>query len=145
MGAVSFVIGSSGCDYVAPSGKTYKLSGWTLKAIAGQELYLEQRCYQSLNRLNIAKEDKAAAVALLAKDIGANMSCSYGSETWDKSLATFAGIANFFSLLAGCTIDEAFEAMEADSNGIQEAVFKANPRYRATAETPKTETGTIAA
>lgn len=140
MGAVNFVVGSEGCSYISPQGKEYKLTGWTLEAISRQEQFVEERSFRAINRnQGIAEKDKAAALAILAHDYGANMQCSYGSAIFDGSLAKFPGIAHFFSVLAGCPLGEAYKLLQEDSEGVQEAVFKANPRYRATAETPKAE------
>lgn len=139
MGAVNVVVGTEGCSYISPDGKEYKLTGWTLGAIAAQEQYLEQRSFEMLSRLRISPEDRAAAYAVLAKEMGASFSCSYGTKTWDNSLSAPAGIANFFHALSGCKLSEANQLMQEDGEGVQEAVFKANPHYRATAETPKAE------
>lgn len=142
MGAVSFVVGSEGCSYTSPEGKEYKLSGWTLEAMGKQEAFIEERSMRILQRnKNIEEKDKAAAYAILAHDYGANMQCSYGTAIWDNSLARFPGIAHYFSVLAGCPLGEACKLLQADPEGVQEAVFKANPQYRATAETPKAESG----
>lgn len=137
MGAVNFAVGFEGCDYTSPSGKAYKLTGWTFEAKARQESFLEQRSFAVIDRMQCPLEEKAAARALLAKEIGAMFACSYGSKLWDESLSAMAGVAHFFSVLASCSFNEAQQLLSEDPEGVQEAIFKANPRYRATAENPK--------
>lgn len=139
MGAVNFVVGSEGCDYTSPAGKEYKLTGWTLEVIARHERYLEQRAENALAKMSIPQELKAEAYKELAFDIGSKFTCSYGSDIWDSSLKSLQGLAHLFSLLTGCKLAEATELLLSDDLSVQEAIFKANPRYRATAETPKAE------
>lgn len=130
MGAVNFVVGTEGCTYTSPEGKEYKLSGWTLEAMGRQEAFIEERSMRILQRNQIAEKDRAAAYAILAHDYGANMQCSYGTAIWDGSLARFPGIAHYFSVLAGISLGEATKLLMADNEGVQEAVYKANPLYR---------------
>lgn len=142
MGAVNHVVGYEGTTYTSPEGKDYQLTGWTVEAIARQEQYLEQRSFSALKRMEqVNEKDRAAAYAILAHDYGAKMSCSYGTDTWDRSLAMFPGIAHYFSVLSGCSLSEATRLMHIDSENVQEAVFRANPHFRATAEKLKDKEG----
>lgn len=144
MGAVNYAVGVSGSEYVAPNGDTYKLTGWTYEAIGRHEAWIEKRCEEALLKMNLPKEERAEAFKRLAVDIGGNFICSYQSGKWDASLDSPIGFAHWFYELAKpnhpqLTLAKVFEMAEEDSKGMGDAMKNANPRFRATAETPKTE------
>lgn len=145
MGAVNYAVGVAGAEYTAPNGDVYKLSGWTWEAISTHELWLERRCEDALTRMTtLTKEEKIETAKKLAIDIGANFICSFQTKLWDSSMENGHGFGHWFYVLAKpakpkLTIQEAVTIVRDDPEGTQEAVYKANPRYRATAEPPKAE------
>lgn len=136
MGAISFAVGAEGCTY-NHEGKDYRLTGWTLGAIADHERFLEQRAFDALSRLKMSPEQRASAVSSLAEDM-ACFAFAHGGEKFSKSLLTVGGLAHFFWCLArpnhnDLTLQECLKMVDSDPMGVQQAVNDADPRNRATA------------
>lgn len=142
MGAVSFAIGTEGSTY-AKGETVYTLTGWTLDAIGNHERWLEKRAVDTVNRMPLSNDQKTAALGAVAKGI-ACFEYGYGGESFDKSLKTYWGLGHFFWQLSRpahpkLTLAECEAMVKDDPQGVQEAVYLADPQNRATAEPLKND------